>query len=150
MTAPSKQDAKDRTPPNKDVQELDAEELQDRIVHLRDQERQVQREIAERRELEALASSRRERERLERRRQQQIDAYQVVDRQARDGFGELEDGSRRIARGVAQSLSALVPPVLRQPTLAVDIVFNTMIVALSFQRDFINGVLTTSVVTDAQ
>ncbi len=44
MTAPVVQD-----PKNKAKQEAEAAELQDRIINLQDQERQVQREMAERR-----------------------------------------------------------------------------------------------------
>lgn len=123
MTVPSKTEAKDRAQARKDVQELDAAELQDRIVHLRDQEREVQRELSERREQ---------------------DAFVAADRRSRDAAREVEDGARHVARGAALTVSALVPPALRQPTVLVDLVFNTAIGVLAFQRDFLNDLLGTT------
>lgn len=119
MTAPSKAE-KDRAQLRQDVQALDAAELQDRMIHLRDQEREVQRELADRREQNAF-----------------VDA----DRRARDTAREIEDGARHVARAVALSVTSLLPPVVRQPSLIVDLTFNSAIAVLAFERDLINDLL---------
>lgn len=137
MTAPSKQENKaDRT-----AQHTDVRELQDRLINLRDQEREVQLEAAERRELEALEASLRERRHADEQRHERDEAYGVIDRQSREAARQVEDGTRYVARGVALSASALIPPVFRQPTLLVDLVFNGAIAALAFQRDVLNELL---------
>jgi len=145
MTAATKQESKDRT-----QQQRDADELEDRVINLRDQERQVQREIAERRELQALEASQRDREMADGQRQKQVAAYSVLDRQARDGVRQIEHGTRDVARGASLSVPTLVPPALREPTLFVDVLFNTAIAVLSFQRDFLVDLLRTGVPVDAR
>lgn len=145
MTAPGKQESKDRT-----QQQHDADELQDRIINLRDQERQVQREAAERREQEALEAIRRERQVADRQRRQQVEAYSVIGRQAQDAARQIEDGTRHVARGAALTVSALIPPMLGQPSLLVDAVFNGVIAVLGFERDFLNGLLSTATLVDAR
>lgn len=142
MSAPSKTDPKDHTPTRKEVQDLDAAELQDRITNLRDQEREVQRELAERREQDALAASHRDRELTDRRYAQQLQAYQVIEHQARQGVNDIEDGARRIARGTAVAVSTLIPPAVRQPALLVDVAFNVAISVLSFEHALLNDLLT--------
>jgi hypothetical protein len=149
MSAPSKTDTKDRTSTRKEVQDLDAAELQDRITHLRDQEREVQRELAERREHDALASNHRERELADRRYAQQLEAYDVIEHNARRGGDDIEDGARRLARGTALAISTLIPPALRQPALLVDVTFNAAIAVLSFERALLNNLLATGVRTAA-
>jgi len=41
------------------------------------------------------------------------------------------------------SAASLLPPVLTQPALLVDLAFNTVVAVLSFQRDFWNELLAT-------
>ena len=120
MTAPGKTEPKDRTQLRKDVQALDAAELQDRMMHLRDQEREVRRELAELRGHDESIS---------------------VERQVRDAAREVEDGARHTARAAALTVAALIPPAVRTPTLLVDLTFNAAIAMLAFQRDFLNDVL---------
>ncbi len=73
MTAPVVQD-----PKNKAKQEAEAAELQDRIINLQDQERQVQREMAEHREEQERELRQAERESTDRLRQQQTDALDTL------------------------------------------------------------------------
>lgn len=138
MTAPSTQESKAKS--NK---EKEAEELQDRIVHLREQERQVQRESAQRRELEQLTAYQKDRERADRDRREQAEALNTIGRQAQQGVRQLEDGTRAVARGTALSATTLLPPAFFQPTLLIDATFNIAIAMLTFQRDFLKDVLST-------
>jgi len=138
MTAPVVQD-----PKNKAKQEAEAAELQDRIINLQDQERQVQREMAEHRQEQERELRQAERESTDRLRQQQTDALDTLSRQARDGARQVEQATRALAQGTAVSAASLLPPVLTQPALLVDLAFNTAVAVLSFQRDFWTELLTT-------
>lgn len=138
MTSPLTQETK-----NKAKQEAEAAELQDRISNLQDQERQVQREMAARREEQERELRRSEREGADRLRQQQTAALGTLSRQAQDGARQVEDGTRAIAQGTAMSAATLLPPALTQPALLIDLALNTAIAVLSFQRDFWNDLLTT-------
>lgn len=141
MSAPSKPEPKQQASTRKEVHDLDAAELQDRVTHLRDQERAVQREIAERRAHEAVASTQLDRERSDQRYVEQAEALQIIERQARGAGRDFEHGARRLAGGVASTISTLIPPALRRPTLLVDVAFNTAIAMLNFERDLLNEVL---------
>ncbi len=138
MTAPSPQESKAKT-----RQDKEAEELQDRIVNLRDQESQVQREAAERGEQDALRAFQQQREQADSDRRQQAEALATIGRQAQQGARQIEAGTRSVARGAASSAATLLPPALTQPGLLLDATFNSVISALSFQRDFWKDLLAT-------
>jgi len=138
MTAPSTQESKAKT-----RQDKEAEEMQDRIVNLRDQESQVQREAAERGEQDALRAFQQQREQADSHRRQQSEALATIGRQAQQGARQIEAGTRSVARGAASSAATLLPPALTQPGLLLDATFNGVISALSFQRDFWKDLLAT-------
>ncbi|MGI8534997.1 MAG: hypothetical protein ACR2K2_00595 [Mycobacteriales bacterium] len=138
MTTPATQENK-----TKSNAEKEAAELQDRIVNLREQERQVQRESAQRREQEALAAYQKQREQADRDRREQAEALHTIGRQAREGIRQLEDGTRAVARGTALSATTLLPPAVIQPSLLIDATFNIAIAMLTFQRDFLKDLLST-------
>jgi len=101
MTAPSTQESKAKT-----RQDKEAEEMQDRIVNLRDQESQVQREAAERGEQDALRAFQQQREQADSHRRQQSEALATIGRQAQQGARQIEAGLAvsRAARRVRPQL----------------------------------------------
>jgi molecular chaperone GrpE (heat shock protein) len=109
MTAPVVQD-----PKTKAKQEAEAAELQDRIINLQDQERQVQREMAEPREEQERELRQAERESTDRLRQQRTDALDTLSRQARDGARQVEQATRALAQGTARrrSMGSGPPPAM--------------------------------------
>lgn len=138
MTAPATNESQ-----GKNQQTKQADELQDRIVDLREQEQQIQREMAERREQEALQAFQKEREKADRQRQEQAEALNTIGRQADDGVQKVETGTQDAARGSAMIAATLLPPAMSQPALLVDATYNSAISALTFQRDFFKNLLST-------
>lgn len=110
---------------------------------MQDPERQVQREMADRREEQERELRRTERESADRLHQQQTAALDTLSRQARDGARQVEEGTRAIAQGTAMSAATLLPLALTQPALLIDRALNTAIAVLSFQRDFWTDLRTT-------
>ena len=119
----------------------DPDERHDRLINLQDQHHQVQREVTERGEREALAAA--QRQPIDHQHPQRVEAYDLID-QAHDGLRQAEQGIRHIGLGTALSVSALAAPPRLRPTLFIDLLVSSAIATLSVHREFLNVLLTTA------
>ena len=121
----------------------DPDEPHDRLINPQDQHHQVQREVTERGEPEALAAA--QRQPIDHQHPQRVEAaYDLIDQRAHDGLRQAEQGTRHIGLGTALSVSALAAPPRLRPTLFIDLLLSSAIATLSVHREFLNVLLTTA------